>query len=377
MRNRITAAPLAGVVLAVGLLLSSGCTAPASTPSAAPSPSTSASTSASTTPTSTPAAGKIALGYYAGDDPIVYNSVTSFTTYINAVSAARFEINTAGEVTGTLPNKELLPFDKAHNIRTYVGVYDSAGNGFDGKLAHTAMVTNKDKMIANLVKLAKDGGYEGLNLDFEAIEMADRDVYTAFVTELASKLHAENLTLVLSVPAKPADDKADDWSYPFDYVAIGKVADLLQLMTYDQNGPDWSDPGPVAGADWVESCLKYATSVVDPSKLLMGLGAYGYDWDITAHKKTGTYPASFVAWTKFSDWLNVPGAVEHWNDTSLSPSVTYTLKGHKHEAWFENTKSIQAKTTFVKKYNLAGFAMYAMGQEDASFWQAATAGANS
>jgi spore germination protein len=362
MSKRISAAPLVSAALAAVLLAVGGCT-PGSAPSSSATPTTSSD--------------KIALGYYAGDDPIVYSSVTSFSSYINAVSAARFEITTAGEVTGTLPNTELLPYDKAHNITTYAGVYDSAGNGFDGKLAHSAMVTNKDTMIANLVKLAKTGGYNGLNLDFEAIEMADRDAYTAFVTELATQLHADGLTLVLSVPAKAADDKSDDWSYPFDYAAIGKVADLLQLMTYDQNGPDWSDPGPVAGADWVESCLKYAVSVVEPSKLLLGLGAYGYDWDLTAHKKTGTYPSSFVAWTKFSEWLKIPGAVEHWNATSLSPSVTYTLKGHKHEAWFENTKSIEAKTAFVTKYDLAGFAMYALGQEDLSFWQAAKAGLTS
>jgi len=366
MTRRRPAWPLASAALALVLLGAGGCTSPSAPAS---SPSTAASTTA--------APAKVALGYYAGDDPIVYSSVTSFTSYLTAVSAARFEISTAGEVTGTLPNTELIPFDKAHSIYIYAGVYDSAGNGFDGKLAHTAMVTNKDTMIANLVKLAKSGGYDGLNLDFEAIEMADRDVYTAFVTDLASQLHSEGLTLILSVPAKPADDKADDWSYPFDYAAIGKAADLLQLMTYDQNGPDWSDPGPVAGADWVESCLKYAASVVEPSKLLLGLGAYGYDWDLTAHKKTGTYPSSFVAWTKFSDWLAVPGAVEHWDETTLSPSVTYTLKGHKHEAWFENTKSIQAKTSLVKKYDLAGFAMYALGQEDLSFWQAAAAGVKS
>ena len=106
-----------------------------------------------------PAPTKVALGYYAGDDPIVYSSVTSFTSYITAVSAARFEISTAGDVTGTLPNTGLIPFDTAHNIHTYAGVYDSAGNGFDGKLAHTAMVTHKGVMIANLVKLAKAGGF--------------------------------------------------------------------------------------------------------------------------------------------------------------------------------------------------------------------------
>jgi len=191
MRQRIFAAPLVSAVLAAALLTVGGC-ATSSTPSSTPTPSA--------------ATDKIALGYYAGDDPVVYSSVTSFTSYINAVSAARFEINTSGEVTGTLPNAELIPFDKAHSIHTYAGVYDSAGNGFDGKLAHSAMVTNKDKMIANLVKLAKTGGYDGLNLDFEAIEMADRDAYTLFVTDLATHLLAEGLTLVLSVPAKPADD---------------------------------------------------------------------------------------------------------------------------------------------------------------------------
>jgi spore germination protein YaaH len=360
MTTRRSAGQLASAVLALALLGLGGCTSPAAP---VPSPATSA------------APAKVALGYYAGDDPVVYSSVTSFASYINAVSAARFEITATGEVTGTLPNTDLLPFDKANGIHTYAGVYDSAGNGFDGKLAHAVMVGHKDAMITSLVKLA--GGYDGLNLDFEAIEMADRDAYTAFVTELATQLHAKGLTLILSVPAKPADDKTDDWSYPFDYAKIGQVADLLQLMTYDQNGPDWSDPGPVAGADWVESCLKYAASVVEPSKLLLGLGAYGYDWDLTAHEKTGSYPSSFVAWTAFADWLRVPGALEHWDATTQSPSVTYTLKGHKHEARFENARSIQAKTSFVKKYNLAGFAMYALGQEDLSFWQAARAGVES
>ncbi len=217
-------------------------------------------------------------------------------------------------------------------------------------------------MIANLVKLAKDGGYDGLNLDFESLEMTDRDAYTAFVTELATQLHAAGLTLILSVSGQPADDKSDDWSYPFDYAAIGRSPTCFQLMTYDQNGPDWSDPGPVAGADWVESCLKYAGLGREAVEAAARLGAYGYDWDLTAHQKTGTYPSSFVAWTKFSDWLACPARSSTGTRPRFSPSVTYTLKGHKHEAWFENAKSIQAKTSFVKKYDLAGFAMYALGQ---------------
>ncbi len=216
MKIRLSAGPLVSAALALALLGLGGCTSPA-----APVQTPSASTSASAAPA------KVALGYYAGDDPIVYSSVTTFTSYLNAVSAARFEINTAGEVTGKLPNTELIPFDKAHSIHTYAGVYDSAGSGFDGKLAHTAMVTKKDTMIANLVKLAKDGGYDGLNLDFESLEMTDRDAYTAFVTELATQLHAAGLTLILSVPGQAGRRQERRLVVPFDYAAIGKVADLF------------------------------------------------------------------------------------------------------------------------------------------------------
>jgi len=321
------------------------------------------------------ATSKIVLGFYAGDAPVVYHSVTTFTTYLSAVSAARFNIDSTGAVTGSLPNADLVPFDRANGIHTYACVANfGSGGDFDPVLGHSALVTNKTIVINNLVTLTKTGGFDGLNLDFEAIDPTDRDAYSQFVSELATKLHAGGFKLVLSVPSKTADDPTDDWSYPFDYVAIGKDADLLQLMTYDENGPGWSDAGPISGADWVDQCLAYAVSVVSPSKLLIGLPAYGYDWDLTAYANTGAYPFSYVAWTDFPAWLAIPGAVEHWDTTTLSPSVTYTKDGHDHEAWFENTKSIQAKTALVKKYDLAGLSVWSLGQEDLSFWKAAAAG---
>jgi spore germination protein len=200
---------------------------------------------------------KIVLGYYAGDAPIVYKSVTSYSTYLNAVVAARYGIDSSCAVTGSLPNTELLPFDKANGIATYAGVVNSDGSGFNADLGHSALVTNKAAMLANLVALTKDDGFAGLNLDFENLYPADRNAYSQFVSELAEALHAGGFKLILSVAAKGLDDPTDDWSYPFDYEAIGKDADLLQLMTYDQNGPDWSGPGPIAGADWVEKCIVY------------------------------------------------------------------------------------------------------------------------
>ena len=52
-------------------------------------------------------------------------------------------------------------------------------------------------------------------------------------------------------------------------------------MTYDQNGSWWTTPGPVAGKEWMRRALQYAVSAVPSTKILMGLPAYGYDWNLT------------------------------------------------------------------------------------------------
>jgi spore germination protein YaaH len=227
-----------------------------------------------------------------------------------------------------------------------------------------------------------DGGYDGVNIDFENLAFSrditeDRAAFTTFIHELATQLHALGLKLAISVPGKTEDSVDDDWSYPFDFKALGEDADLLQLMTYDQHGP-WSEPGPVSGADWVEDCVAYAVSLVDPAKLLIGLPAYGYDWDLTASRPArGEYVAEAFSWSAISELLAKPGAVEHWDAAAQSPHVTYTESGKRHEAWFENAESLRAKMTLIAEYGLAGLSMWSLGQEDAAFWEETLASAAS
>lgn len=321
------------------------------------------------------AAGRIVLGYYAGDTETVYRSVTTFRSYLNAIAVARFGVGADGAVTGSLPNRRLLPFGRAHGMRTYAcaGNFGSDG-GFDGALAHGILVDKRTAAVDNLVKLTVAGRYDGLNLDFESMRPSDRAAYSRFVIDLASRLHAKGLKLVLSVPAVTRDDPADEWAGAFDYKVIGRHADLLQLMAYDEHGPAWSGPGPVAGRAWVEQCVAYACTVVSPARLILGLPAYGYDWDLTAFAETGAYPASYVPWTDFPALLAIPGAVRHRDEGSLAPFVTYARDGHDHEAWLEDAVSIASRTALVRKFKLGGISVWALGQEDLSYWKAALAG---
>ncbi len=330
------------------------------------------------------ASGTVSLGYYTGDERS-FEAVQAFAPYLTAVSADVYSVQFDGTITGG-DDFGVIAVCKARGIEVYACVSnyntDPDVDGFDAELAHAAIVTHRDAVIARLVALVASGGYDGVNIDFENLAFSrdiddDRAAFTAFIHELATQLHALGLKLAISVPGKTEDSIDDDWSYPFDYAALGEDADLFQLMTYDQHGP-WSEPGPVSGADWVEDCVAYAVSLVDPAKLLVGLPVYGYDWDLTdSDPESWTFSATSFSWGGIAALLARPGATEGCDTASQSPFVTYTEHGHRHEAWFENAASLRAKTALIAEYDLAGFSMWSLGQEDEAFWEEALASAAS
>jgi spore germination protein len=323
------------------------------------------------------ASGKVSLGYYTGDERS-FEAVQNYAEYLTIVSADVYAVLADGTIAGG-DDFGAVAFCKARRIEVYACISNYNGDpdvdSFDAELAHVAIVTHREAVIARLVALAEDGGYDGVNVDFESLAYSndiedDRVAFTAFIHDLAARLHDSGLKLAISVPGKTEDSIDDDWSYPFDYAALGEDADLLQLMTYDEHGP-WSEPGPVSGVDWVEDCVAYAVSLVDPAKLLVGLPAYGYDWDLTdSDLASWTFSATSFSWSSTAALLAQPGATEGWDAASQSPFVTYTERGHCHEAWYENAESLRAKTALIAKYSLAGLSIWSLGQEDDRFWGA-------
>lgn len=324
--------------------------------------------------TSAVALTKISLGYYTGDEAS-YAALQKYAEYINTVSVDVYAVNADGEIIGSDPNNA-VGFDREHNIATYACVsnYNDAEGiwDFDPDLAEAALVTYRDSLIPALVTLADEGGYDGINIDFESIAYSDdldsvRQQFTSFIHDLAAVLHDKGLKLIISVPAKTGEYADDDWSYPFDLAALGEDADYLQLMTYDEHGPSWSDAGAISGADWVEQVIQYSVSQVDPAKLLIGFPAYSYDW--ISDGSNGDF-----RWVDFPTLLQKPGAESGWDEMTQSPWVSFTEDGLTHTVWYENDASIRAKAALVRQYDLGGWSMWALGKEDQSFWEAAISG---
>jgi spore germination protein len=314
------------------------------------------------------AAGPMVLAYYAGY-PNNYASLTANYASFDAASIDYYDITAKGTVVGNgdpAPTKA-INFLQAKKIPAY-GCVSNVDGDWSPQVAHSVMTTWLDAAVANLVAFAQANRFAGINIDFEAVDQADRANFSNFTQVLADALHAQGLKLIVSVPAFSAIDFDDPYNYAYDLRALGASADFLQLMTYDEAIPGW-DPGPVAGSDWMEDDLDYATSLVPPAKLLNGLPAYGYDW-----RRNDSGSQLF--------WVDTPALVAKYGVTPKydlqSNSETFSYKAKdgsgRHTVWTENARSIALKAGLVGAYGLGGTSVYALGMEDAAYWTAVRSG---
>jgi len=304
------------------------------------------------------------LAYYTYDKGSA-EALHAHAAYLNQVAMDLCSATDKGVVSGAVPVAD-LDFAHAHGMAALATVSNYAGSDFNAHVAHAILTTPAytQTFLAGMLAKLKLGSYQGINIDFESITASDRDAFSAFVKTVAGKMKAAGYLTMVSVPAKQVDDPTNSWDGAFDYQALGAAADVLQVMTYDENGP-WGKPGPVAGLDWVERCIQFAVSKVPPAKINMGIPAFGYDWDLGDKTKSKQVP-----WAEFNKVKNIDSEQITWDEASSSPSCAYSIDGRKHVVWGENARSLGLKMQLVTKYHLAGVSVYALGMEDEAFWKA-------
>lgn len=259
-------------------------------------------------------------------------------------SADKFESQgmTVAQENGITPLLLITGFDK--------NITDKVFN--DPSLRATA--------ITNIMDLLQETGHRGVDLDIESLSVSSRDAYVAFVKELKEAMGPDYL-LSLSLTCRTNANQT--WLDKLDYENLARYADQCIIMMYDQhyNG---GEPGPIAGADWVEESLQYLLQYIPRQKLIMGIGAYGRRWP-----ETGTGGAVF-----FDDCYTLAqryGAGILRDPVAGVPYFTYTdANGVKQTVYFEDEQSIRQKTDLARQYRVGGVAVWRLGRFDDSIWQA-------
>lgn len=308
---------------------------------------------------------KEVLGFYTKDwstDTLSHDSLKKNADKITGVATFTYKVTSEGKLVGKAP-KAALKVSRQKDIETLALVHNLSTTGFNRELIHS-ILTDPDaraKTISDIYKTLVKNGFDGVNIDFENISPKDRQYLNYFIEELKAKLGPDALKVTISVPAKTWDNPTDGWSGAFDYNHLAKTADKIMLMSYDEHWLGGS-PGPVASQPWVEKVAAYSSSVIPGNKVLLGIGNYGYDWIVgeAGHKTVQQRNAVALA-------LN-HGAEIQWDGASQTPYFNYWKSSKKHVVWFESIQSAAFKLELVRKYGLAGIAIWRLGFEAPGFW---------
>ena len=304
---------------------------------------------------------RMILGYYENpwpNTPDEVGSLPSMRAHADAMTGvAPYWFRATAD--GTLESKQSqLAYDEARAAG--LAVYPLVTNKREATDAILGSEGMRTKTIDSIMRVIDEQGFDGINLDFELVPAHHKDNLTAFVTELYKRMKDKKKTLIVSVFPKVDVDESVHGAY--DYDALSKQSDYLQIMAYDRQWAT-SEAGAIAPIGWFEENLKYAIEHGGGAgKVIIGLSLYGYDWGGKAEAETVTYVDATVRAEK-------AGAQVQFDETDKAPYFIYD----DHEVWFEDERSMNAKLDVIAKYNPAGIALWRLGQEQPEIWNAITA----
>lgn len=322
---------------------------------------------------------RFVLGFYVdreGNQPCSYDRMLANSSQISAAAPFWYRLapdnptelqeqHTADETSpGDL--KDIISAAHQNNIQMLALVHNLIypdqvdGAGLASEMLATAETRNM--FINRLEGLLREYGYDGINLDIERINLADRERFSLLVKELYQRLDPQGYKVTVCVPAKTRDDVTSAWSGPFDYKQIGRYAHYVIIMTYDEHGYD-SGPGPIASSGWVRDVAGYAADNIPPEKILLGIPGYGFDW-------TQQKPPRYISFAQASELAASQGVSISWDDYGNVPYFKYRDGDRQeHQVWFENASSLTHKLDVVEELNLKGIAIWRLGMEDPKVWE--------
>jgi spore germination protein YaaH len=140
-----------------------------------------------------------------------------------------------------------------------------------------------------------------------------------------------------------------------DWPRLCRTADRLQIMLYNEHNAS-TEPGPVAGPDWIGQVVDYGLGSCPVAKLVPVLKVSGMDW--------GPGHAEWRSFSEVAATLAATGARIRRERTSRVPWLVYDSGDGRHVVYFEDGKSLEAKAAKLAARGFTSVVLWSLGSED-------------
>jgi spore germination protein len=284
---------------------------------------------------------------------------------LDEVSVDWLQSRPDGSVVAPRLDTSFIAEAKRQDCRVFVTLtdYDETQHTFDPAISAAILesAAARRRHVEAVAAWCHEYDVAGVDVDWEAVKGSRRDAFSAFVEQLADRLHADDRLIAVDVYPKTREPGGWDGPRAQDWARLGRAVDQFRVMTYNYSG-SWSGPGPLSPPEWMDRVLAFAETQVDAQRIVMGLGFYGREWR-----------GSTTADLTWHDVQAIRAELDPQETRTASRELylAYRRDGDRHEAFFPDAAAVRAKVRMLRSRHPRILGVYAwlMGQEDPRVWR--------
>lgn len=253
--------------------------------------------------------------------------------------------------------RDLIYYGKQNDIKIIPSIASSDPDLLKGILnSPVSLQAHVDALISEVDLY----DFDGIDIDYEAFYLDDKEEFFKFLNKLNDKLNERNKLLSIAVLSQWGDNmiypslnetrKVQNWA------ELAAIADQIRIMAYDYHYSGSPVAGPIAPVAWVEEILQYAIKKIPKDKIWLGIHLYSYEWGSNGTAGSYTYDVLANIIGDDPEKLHDPKFAEGYYQYDCDPSFSCQI-------YFQTKKGVEARKLLAKKYGVIGVTYWRVGRE--------------